>query len=77
MISTCRRAGLSNMAVVPPNQDLPPPHPKTVESLPLYKNDDSVKKAPAYCRSFLDGLHIKCEVGGAYLIIFLMFCTHL
>ena len=21
------------------------------------KNDDSVKEAPAYCRSFLDGLH--------------------
>ena len=33
------------------------------------KNDDSVKEAPAYCQSFLDGLHIICEVGKAYFIV--------
>ena len=27
------------------------------------KNDDSVKEAPAYCRSFLDGLYNTKEVG--------------
>ena len=32
------------------------------------KNDDSVKEAPAYCQSFLDGLHIH-----HFLMIFVTF----
>ena len=36
-------------------------HFKTIPQMPkhvktYHKNDDSVKEAPAYCRSFLDGL---------------------
>ena len=35
-----------------------PPDSKIFESTPyLTKNDDSVKEAPAYCRSFLDSLY--------------------
>ena len=35
------------------------------------KNDDSVKKAPAYCQSFLDGLLVFCNV----LWGFVKFCN--
>ena len=37
------------------------------------KNEDSVKEAPAYYRSFLDGLHI--HEGGSISYHFLMFCN--